>query len=60
MSVTRAEYYHERANHCERLAETMAKQEDMFRFQKAASEWRKLAQQFDGLAQTAVGGTAPR
>lgn len=53
--MTRAERYFERAGECERLAETMSDQEAMFRFLEAASAWRKLAEQFDGLTRPVTG-----
>ena len=51
MSATsRAEYYRQRASQCEHLADTMGDQEAMFKFLKAANEWRKLADRFESLS----------
>ena len=57
MSATsRAEFYRKRASHCERMAETMADQDALFNFLKAAVEWRKLAQQVEEMSK----GERPR
>ena len=48
----RAEYYRQRASHCEHLADTMDDQEAMFKFLRAANEWRKLADHFEGLSKS--------
>jgi len=53
--LLRAEYYRQRASHCAHLADTMDDQEAMFKFLRAANEWRKLADHFEGLASRGSG-----
>jgi len=52
--LLRAEYYRQRASHCAHLADTMDDQEAMFKFLRAANEWRKLADHFEGLSKSRV------
>jgi len=56
---SRAEFYRQRATHCKRMAETMADQDALFKFLKAAVEWRKVAQQVEELSKRRAGGWRP-